>query len=308
MARELELSQGRCTECNGVSDQNDKGTPQVMTPHSISSLQSSSPTCLLPPCECTGQGPLVSREGSFEDFYPQMSSPNASISSKSETCADTYPQGSSKFLSYSDIVKVPPKPTSKSPNKEDALYQDLKRRGNTNTSLDESEYRLNLFLRNLEPTMNEYKLYEICVQYVQFGPVMSCRTITSHGACVGLGFVMYIGKKSADRAIEGLKELGYHAEVAVESATEKLRCKVLSDLLFIQNIPPHIKENKLRDYFRPFNLLSCNILRDPKTEKSRGVGFIKVKDVRTAERLIEQFHGRVLGKDWKMPIQVSPAK
>lgn len=76
---------------------------------------------------------------------------------------------------------------------------------------------------------------------------MSCRTITTHhGVCTGLGFVMYIHRESVERAIEGMKELGYHAEIAIQSATNKLRCKVRSDTLFLQNIPLHIKENKVR--------------------------------------------------------------
>lgn len=80
----------------------------------------------------------------------------------------------------------------------------------------------------------------------RFGSVMSCRTITTHhGVCTGLGFVMYISNESVDRAIKGLKELGYHAEVAIQSATNKLRCKVKSDTLFLQNIPNHIKETKV---------------------------------------------------------------
>jgi hypothetical protein len=33
-----------------------------------------------------------------------------------------------------------------------------------------------------------------------------------------------------------------------------------------------------------------------------------MKDVKVAESFIEEYHGRVLGKDWKLPLQVSPAK
>ncbi|KAG0292325.1 hypothetical protein BGZ98_002628, partial [Dissophora globulifera] len=140
------------------------------------------------------------------------------------------PSGGFKSLSYSDIVKVPvkrPEVINDSNNGDgnnrgdDMLSPGLKRRGNTNKSLDEKEYRLNLFLKNLEPMMNEYRLYEICVK---FGPVMSCRTITTnYGVCTGLGFVMYMSNDSVDRAIQGLSELGYYAEVAVQSATNKLR-------------------------------------------------------------------------------------
>lgn len=34
----------------------------------------------------------------------------------------------------------------------------------------------------------------------------------------------------------------------------------------------------------------------------------RMRDVKVAERFIEEYHGRVLGKDWKLPLQVSPAK
>lgn len=66
---------------------------------------------------------------------------------------------------------------------------------------------------------------------------------------------MYMSNESVDRAIKGLKELGYHAEVAIQSATNKLRCKVKSDTLFLQNIPNHIKEAKviLNEGVLPFN-------------------------------------------------------
>ncbi|KAF9434928.1 hypothetical protein BGZ76_007188, partial [Entomortierella beljakovae] len=286
-------------DAESLSNKHEKLSMLGISPQSISPTSaSSSVSSLQPSHEWTGQSSTDSRRLS-SDHYQNTQSTDSSESGESND--------SSKPLSYSDIVKVPAKPSTLAlQNKEDAHQQDLRKRGNTNKSLDEKEYRLNLFLKNLEPDMDEFKLYEICVE---FGPVMSCRTITTnHGVCTGLGFVMYINNQSVDMAIEGLKKRGYHAEVAVQSATNKLRCKTLSDMLFIQNIPSHVKESKLRDLFRPYTILTCNILRDPRTSKSRGVGFIKVKDTKIAERFIEEYHGRVLGKDWKLPLQVSPAK
>lgn len=75
---------------------------------------------------------------------------------------------------------------------------------------------------------------------------MSCRVITNgRGECTGLGFVMYLRNSSVTDALKGLKELGYQAEVAIPSATNKLRCKEMSDTLFLQNIPEVITENKV---------------------------------------------------------------
>ncbi|KAF9902730.1 hypothetical protein EC991_004581 [Linnemannia zychae] len=231
------------------------------------------------------------QEQSSEDSYQESGSPStpspSSDQSQTSQSSSTSASGPAKFMSYSDMVKVPPKPVVVQhplTEKNGDVYfnppsQDLKRRGNTSKSLDEKEYGLNLYLKDLEPTMDEFKLYQICVN-----------------------------NESVDRAIKGLKELGYHAEVAIQSATNKLRCKVKSDTLFLQNIPNHIKEAKLRDLFRPYVISSCNILKDPKTGQGRGVAFLKMKDIKVAERFIEEYHGRVLGKDWKLPLQVSPAK
>ncbi|KAF9547836.1 RNA binding motif, single stranded interacting protein 3 [Mortierella hygrophila] len=285
--------------------------PGVPQQHSLNSPASSSTTSL-------PTGIAWTQDHSSDDSFQESDSPSTPSPSgdplQSGEHASAPATSPAKFMSYSDIVKVPPKPVVVQPprvEKNGEVYfkppsQDLRRRGNTSKSLDEKEYRLNLYLKDLEPTMDEFKLYQICVQ---FGPVMSCRTITTHhGVCTGLGFVMYISNESVDRAIKGLKKLGYHAEVAIQSATNKLRCKVKSDTLFLQNIPNDIKEAKLRDHFRPYVINSCNILKDPKTGQGKGVAFLKMKDVKVAERFIEEYHGRILGKDWKLPLQVSPAK
>ncbi|KAG0353605.1 hypothetical protein BG005_007141 [Podila minutissima] len=241
---------------------------------------------------------------------PQESEPEQSTQKKDQD-EELTPKAPPKPLSYSDMVKVPPKPIPKppepkSPIQSEAEDYDMKRRGNTNKSLDKNEYRLNLYLKNLESSMDDCQLYKMCVQ---FGDVMSCRVITNNrGECTGLGFVMYLRNSSVTDALKGLKELGYQAEVAVPSATNKLRCKEMSDMLFLQNIPEVITENKLRDLFKPFTVMNCHILRDPRTGKGRGVAFLKMRDIYVAERFIETFHGRVLGPDWRLPLQVSPAR
>ncbi|KAF9569208.1 hypothetical protein EC968_002646 [Mortierella alpina] len=282
-------------------------------PSSLSPASSSSASSALLQDWSQSPSPAPSTEPPMNETDVAECNPKSEVQRNQESAnTPAVPRDSHKAVSYSDAVKVPTRPpvshTAESSRSvpTSTPRQDLKRRGNTSKSLDENEYRLNLYLKDLEPTMDEFRLYEICVQ---FGPVISCRTITTHnGVCTGLGFVMYTSNDSVSRAIEGLKELGYHAEVAIPSATHKLRCKVKSDTLFLQNIPPHLKEGKIRDLFRPYIILACNILKDTKSGKGRGVAFLKMKDVSTAERFIEEYHGRVLGKDWKLPLQVSPAK
>ncbi|KAG0085780.1 hypothetical protein BGZ92_008709 [Podila epicladia] len=278
---------------------------QVMcgiSPLPASLSPASSSTVSLPNSHDWGDQPAFRHEHSEQ---PQELEAEQSTQKKDHNEKKVTPKAPSKPLSYSDMVKVPPKPipkppVPKSPIQSEAEDYDMKRRGNTNKSLDKNEYRLNLYLKNLESSMDDCQL---------FGDVMSCRVITNNrGECTGLGFVMYLRNSSVTDALKGLKELGYQAEVAVPSATNKLRCKEMSDTLFLQNIPEVITENKLRDLFKPFTAMSCHILRDPRTGKGRGVAFLKMRDIHVAERFIETFHGRVLGADWRLPLQVSPAR
>ncbi|KAG0032401.1 Protein phosphatase PP2A regulatory subunit B [Podila clonocystis] len=278
-----------------------------MSPLPASLSPASSSTVSLPNSHDWGDRP-ASR---YESPDQPQEEPEQSTQKKDHDEKEVIPKAPPKTLSYSDMVKVPPKPVPKppepkSPLQSDAEDYDMKRRGNTNKSLDKNEYRLNLYLKNLESSMDDCQLYTVCVQ---FGEVMSCRVITNNrGECTGLGFVMYLRNSSVTDALKGLKELGYQAEIAVPSATNKLRCKEMSDTLFLQNIPEAITENKLRDLFKPFTVMNCHILKDPRTGKGRGVAFLKMRDIHVAERFIETFHGRVLGPYWRLPLQVSPAR
>jgi len=99
------------------------------------------------------------------DQDPTESIADDTKSGETETLARTVKPG----ISYSAMVRIPAKPKPVAADEKHGVHghppsQDLKRRGNTNKSLDEKEYNLNLFLKDLEPTMNEFKLYDICVK------------------------------------------------------------------------------------------------------------------------------------------------
>jgi hypothetical protein len=142
------------------------GVPQQ---HSLNSPASSSTTSL--PAGNAWTQDLPS-DDSFQDTEsPSTPSPSGE-SLQSDEPTSIPATGPAKFMSYSDMVKVPPKPVVVQPTpaeKNGEVYfnppsQDLKRRGNTSKSLDEKEYGLNLYLKDLEPTMDEFKLYQICVK------------------------------------------------------------------------------------------------------------------------------------------------
>lgn len=157
-------------DMNGLSIQPESfSQPGVPQQHSLNSPASSSTTSL-------PAGNVWTQDHSSDDSFQESDSPSTPSPSgdplQSGEPASVPATSPAKFMSYADMVKVPPKPAVVQPppaEKNGEVYfnppsQDLKRRGNTSKSLDEKEYRLNLYLKDLEPTMDEFKLYQICVQ------------------------------------------------------------------------------------------------------------------------------------------------
>lgn len=134
-----------------------------MSPLPASLSPASSSTVSLPNSHDWGE--TASRT---EHAGPQESEPDQSTQDKADEKEAT-PKAPPKPLSYSDMVKVPPKPVPKPPEPKSTFPgetedYDMKRRGNTNKSLDKNEYRLNLYLKNLESSMDDCQLYDLCVQ------------------------------------------------------------------------------------------------------------------------------------------------
>ncbi|KAF9969901.1 hypothetical protein BGZ73_007554 [Actinomortierella ambigua] len=82
----------------------------------------------------------------------------------------------------------------------------------------------------------------------------------------------------------------------------------MSETVFLMNLPTFVKEYHIREMFKHYGIETCNVIFDPHTGKSRGVGFLKLRDLESAERFIHENHGRLMGKDWKLPLQVLPAR
>ncbi|KAF9947749.1 hypothetical protein BGZ65_008575, partial [Modicella reniformis] len=128
-----------------------------ISPQPISFSPASSSSSSLQQFQESTESPSIATKPTLyeQPIEPELTTNQAPLSENEETTSVSAQHESSKLLSYSDIVKAPVKSVvHPSHSKDNIPHQDLKRRGNTNKSLDEKEYRLNLFLKNLEPTMD----------------------------------------------------------------------------------------------------------------------------------------------------------
>ncbi|GAU92230.1 hypothetical protein RvY_04339-1 [Ramazzottius varieornatus] len=59
--------------------------------------------------------------------------------------------------------------------------------------------------------------------------------------------------------------------------------------LFVGDLPPHLTEDNLRDYFSPYgSILDCRVIRDPVSQRSKCFGFVRFAKNEDAEEAIAQ--------------------
>lgn len=66
--------------------------------------------------------------------------------------------------------------------------------------------------------------------------------------------------------------------------------------IYIGNIPYNMKEQNLIDVFKEFGAVeSAKVIIDKKTRRSKGYGFVEMKDSRDEENAIEALNGKEIG-------------
>ena len=75
--------------------------------------------------------------------------------------------------------------------------------------------------------------------------------------------------------------------------------------LMILNLPRSYTENELAKLFKLHgNIRSCTIVMDPKTEASKGFGFVEMALAHEAEAAIKKLNGSILAKN-KIRVKVA---
>jgi RNA recognition motif-containing protein len=76
--------------------------------------------------------------------------------------------------------------------------------------------------------------------------------------------------------------------------------------ILVRNLSRVTTESELKDVFAPFGeISSCNIVMDERTKKSKGFGFVEMKDNKQAVRAVKALNGMMLGG---CKIRVKPTK
>jgi cold-inducible RNA-binding protein len=66
--------------------------------------------------------------------------------------------------------------------------------------------------------------------------------------------------------------------------------------LYVGNLPLSYKESDLESIFSPFtSVISCKLIIDRETNRSKGFGFVEFSSKEEAEKAIQELHGKDAG-------------
>ncbi|KAI1702985.1 RNA recognition motif domain-containing protein [Ditylenchus destructor] len=152
----------------------------------------------------------------------------------------------------------------------------------------ELDKKYRIFVGGLLKETSQETLYEY---FSQFGDVFACVVhYNEDNLSRGFGSVTYKSQDSVDRALNFQPHSIDNTVVTVKHATIRPR-----DLtMFVGNLSPKTTDESLREHFSKYGQLSdCYVKIDPKTELSRGFGYVNFKSKEEFKRA-QSAHSHVI--------------
>lgn len=180
----------------------------------------------------------------------------------------------------------------------------------------------NVYVKNLPEDVTDEQLSEL---FGKYGPITSAViTRDNDGKSRGFGFVNFEDHEDAAKAVEALHESQFQGnELYVSRAQKKgereeelrrqyenAKLEMLNKYqgvnLYIKNLDEDIDDERIRQEFSVYGVItSAKIMRDEKTDISRGFGFVCFSSPEEATRAVTEMNGRMLGSK---PIYVALAQ
>ena len=157
-----------------------------------------------------------------------------------------------------------------------------------------------LYIGDLLPEVNEGLLYEI---FNAVGPVASirvCRDAVTRRS-LGYAYVNYHNASDAERALDSMNFTdikGKACRIMWSQRDPSVRRSGVGNI-FVKNLQENIDNKQLYDTFSLFgNILSCKVVCDKETGKSKGYGYVHYETNEAASNAIEKLDGMLIdGKE-----------
>ncbi|KAJ3125512.1 Protein phosphatase PP2A regulatory subunit B [Nowakowskiella sp. JEL0407] len=169
----------------------------------------------------------------------------------------------------------------------------------------------NIYIKNLSEDVSDEKLNEI---FGVFGEMVSCVVQRDeNGKSRGFGFVNYVNSEDAQLAVKEMHEKEIDGkqlfvaraqkkgerEEELRRQYEKIREEKMNKYqgvnLYVKNLDDSIDDERLRQEFGVYGTItSAKIMRDEKTDISKGFGFVCFSSPDEATRAVTELNGKML--------------
>jgi len=155
-----------------------------------------------------------------------------------------------------------------------------------------------LYVGDLAPEVTEATLFEL---FNAVGPVASirvCRDATTRRS-LGYAYVNFHSVQDAERALDTMNFTnirGKQCRIMWSQRDPRLRQSGKGNI-FVKNLHESIDNKTLYDTFSVFgNILSCKVVIDKDSQKSRGYGYVHYVDDKSAKKAIDGVHGMTISE------------
>ena len=155
---------------------------------------------------------------------------------------------------------------------------------------------VSLYVGNLDPEVNEQRLYE---HFVQYGHIINTKVMRDsyNGESRGFGFVTFANINDALRAKSlqnYTKILDREIRIALKRNPSELN---QSANLFFKNLDPQITSKKLEEECSKFgSIISCVVKVDEENARPLGYGYVQFETAQNAEDCVNSMNNNKLGE------------
>ncbi|XP_035223659.1 polyadenylate-binding protein 4-like [Stegodyphus dumicola] len=155
----------------------------------------------------------------------------------------------------------------------------------------------NLFVKNLDTSINERILYDI---FANYGKIASLKVATDdEGQSKGFAFVQFENEDSANDAIDGLHKTVIHGKKLYVNKfiphDRRIREKspVFTNI-YLKYLNQSFKDEDLEDLCCKFGTIRCAKIMTDEMGNSKGFGFVNFKDPGSAKKAVEELNGVIV--------------
>lgn len=155
--------------------------------------------------------------------------------------------------------------------------------------------KTNLIVNYLPQNMTQE---EIKALFSSIGQVDSCKLIKDKlsGQSLGYAFVNFARAEDADKSIATLNGMRLQNKTIKVSLARPSSDSIKNANLYVCGLPKEFTQADLEQMFQPFGvIISSKILTDPKTNVSKGVGFVRFDQRIEAETAINTLNNKIHG-------------